>query len=147
MIDAMIRAKVCFAAEGIATDRDTNQVSAYSLVEHVEAPSYPVVVQKIGFFCLWERTLADPAQCRAEFSITLDGEDLMRRQVDIDFGTFLSSRCTIRIDGFALKQPGAIVFRISIPGHETAAWAVTASRSGPAMERSAATAALGTRSI
>jgi hypothetical protein len=147
MIVAMIRAKLCFAAEGITTDRDTNQVSAYSLVEHVEAPSYPVVMQRVGFFCLWERAPGDPTQCRAELSITLDGEDLLHRPVDIDFGAFLSTRCTIRIEGIVLRQPGALVFRLSVPGHESAAWAVAAGRSGSAMGRTDRAASLGARPI
>jgi hypothetical protein len=123
----MIRAKLCFVSEGISTDRDTGQVSAYGFVENFDAPSYPVTMQKIAFFCLWERTLADSAHSRAEFSITLDGKDLVRQPIDIDFGTFLRNRCTIRLDGFAPERPGVFAFRLAIPGHDTGEWVITAS--------------------
>lgn len=127
----MIRVKACFVAEGVITDKDSGQVSAYSLVESIEAPSYPVVVQKIAFFCLWERTLADPALLRAEFTVLLDGKELVRQPVDIDFGSGLRNRCTIRLDGFAPERPGKFLFRLALPGHETAEWSFTASVAPP----------------
>ena len=127
----MIHAKTCFVAEGVTIDRDTNQVSAHNLIEDIEASSYPLLIQKLAFFCLWERARDDPAQCRSEFSITLDGEDLLRQPIDIDFGQFLRNRCTSRLEGFTLAKPGTIVFRLAIPDHDAAEWSVTAGLTAP----------------
>jgi hypothetical protein len=126
---AMIRAKLCFVAEGVSNDRETDQVSAFNFYEHFAARSYPASVQRIAFFCLLERAPADPARCRAEFSISLDGEDVVRQPVDLDFGTLPHCRCTIRVDGFAPQRPGTILFRLAIPGHDAAEYSVTATTS------------------
>jgi hypothetical protein len=124
----MIRVKTCFVAEGVITDRDTDQISAFGLLENLHAESYPLSVQKLAFFCLWGRSSTDPQRATCEFSITLNGKDLVRQGVDIDFQQYLHDRCTIRLDGFALSEPGSVVFRLAIPGHETAEWALEAGR-------------------
>ena len=131
----MIRAKTCFIAEGIVTDRDTDRISAFALLEDVQAASYPLLTQKVAFFCLWGRTSADPQRVTCEFSITLNGRDIMRHGLDVDFQQYLHNRCVIRLDGFTLNEPGVVVFRLAIPGHDTAEWTLdvvrTASTSTP----------------
>jgi hypothetical protein len=59
---AMIRAKTCFLAEGVTTDRDTGQVSAFRLVQNLRSRGLPVSVPKVAFFALWERDGADPSR-------------------------------------------------------------------------------------
>lgn len=122
----MIRVKTCFVAEGVVVDRDSNQATAYSIIEDLLTPSYPLFLQKIAFFSRWDRTSSDPAQCRAEFSLTHDGQDLSRQFIDFDFGESLRTRCTIRLDGLSLARPGTVVFRLAIPGHEAAEYAIHA---------------------
>ena len=122
----MIQAKLAFVAEGVTTDRDSNKVSAFNFCENIEAESYPLTIQKIAFFCLWERTAADPGRCGAEFSITHDGSDIVRQPVDIDFEALLRCRCTIHVDGFTPQRPGTLVFRLAMPGHDSAEWVITA---------------------
>ena len=123
----MIRTKTCFLAEGVTTDRDTGQVSAFRLVQNLRAAAYPVSVPKLAFFCLWERADSDPAHSRAEFSITLDGRDITRQPVDLDFGLLVMNGCTIWITDLELGTPGHVVFRAAIPGHGAAEWTLDAS--------------------
>ncbi len=122
----MIRAKACFVAEGVAVDRDTNQVSVWGLVERLDASGYPVGIPKVTFVCLWERTLADPAYSTADFLVAVDGRQLVRQQVAVDFGAGLAHRSTIRVEGLTLEHPGNVVFGLAIPGHVAAEWSVIA---------------------
>ena len=124
----MIRVKTCFVAEGVVTDRDTDQTSAFGLVEGVQAETYPLAIQKLAFFCLQARTPGDPQRVTGEFSLTLNGRDLARQSVDIDFQQLLQNRTTIRLVGLTLSEPGELVFRMAIPGHDTAEWTMQASR-------------------
>ena len=128
----MIRVKTCFVAEGVVTDRDTSQVSAFGILENVQADSYPLSVQKLAFFCLWGRVAGDPQRASCEFSITLNGQDIARQGVDIDFQQYFNNRCTIRLDGFTLNEPGIVVFRLAIPGHDIAEWTLEARRAAAA---------------
>lgn len=123
----MIRAKTCLLAEGVTTDRETGQVSAFRIVQNLRAAAYPVPVPKLAFFCLWERDESDPARVRAEFSITLDGRDVTRQPVDVDFGSHAMNDCTIWIADLQLGAPGHVVFRAAIAGHGAAEWALVAS--------------------
>jgi hypothetical protein len=122
----MIRAKTCFLAEGVTTDRDTGQVSAYHLIQNLRTAVYPAPVPKIAFFCLWERGDADPASARVEFSITLDGRDVTRQPVDIHFGQQLTNCCTIWIADLEIAAPGHLVFHAAITGHGAAEWTLDA---------------------
>ena len=122
----MICAKTCFLAEGVTTDRDTGQVSAFRLIQNLRAAAYPVSVPKVAFFCLWERDGADPSRSLAEFSITLDGRDLTRQPVDIDFGQQLMNCCTIWIADLDIGAPGHLIFQAAIPGHGAAEWSLAA---------------------
>ena len=122
----MICAKTCFLAEGVTTDRDTGQVSAFRLIQNLRAAAYPVSVPKVAFFCLWERDGADPSRSLAEFAITLDGRDLTRQPVDIDFGQQLMNCCTIWIADLELAAPGHVVFQAAIAGHGAAEWSLAA---------------------
>ena len=122
----MIRAKTCFLAEGVTTDRDTGQVSAFHIIQNLRAAAYPVSMPKVAFFCLWERDGADPSRSVAEFSITLDGRDVTRQPVDIDFGQQLMNCCTIWIADLELAAPGHVVFQAAIPGHGAAEWSLAA---------------------
>jgi hypothetical protein len=131
----MIRAKTCFVAEGVITDRDTDRISAFALLDDVQAASYPLLIQKLAFFCLWGRTGMDPQRVTCEFSITLNGQDIVRHGLDVDFQQYLHNRCVIRLDGFTLNEPGVVVFRLAVPDHDTAEWTLdvvrTASTSTP----------------
>lgn len=120
----MIRVRTCFLAEGVAIDRDTGQVSAHAIIEHAEAPQFPVLMQRLAFFVLWERQATDPARNRGEFSITVDGTDLIRQAMDIDFAGGLRCRVLIRIDSLAPPRPGRLVFQLGIPNHEFAQWGI-----------------------
>ncbi len=122
----MIRVKTCFVAEGITNDRDTGQTSAFGLLENLQGTSYPLLVPRIAFFCLFERASADPERSTAELSVMLKGQDVVRQAIDLDFEGNLRARCTIRFNGFTLREPGDVVFRLAIPGHETAEWAIHA---------------------
>jgi len=128
----MIRAKVCFVAEGVSIDRETNLVSAFGLLETLHPDSYPLFLQRISFLCVWEREGTDPQRCRGEFSITLDGQDISRQSIDIDFLHHLRNKTTIRLNGFVVSQPGNIVFRLAIPGHDQAEYVVIAGPATPA---------------
>lgn len=122
----MIRAKICFVAEGISIDRETNQVSAFGLVESLQADAFPLFFQKLFFFCLWERENSDPAHAHADFSVTMNGREIARQSVVIDFEQLPRNRCIIRIDNFSVSEPEKVGLRLAIPGHAVAEWSLEA---------------------
>ena len=128
----MIRAKTSFVAEGVTIDRETNKVSAYGLVEYLRTEAFPLYFQKLFFFCLWERENGDPERCRAEFSMTMNGRELARQGVDIDFAQLPRNRCVVRIDDFSVGEPGTVAFQLAIPGHGSAEWWIDVRHAPPA---------------
>jgi hypothetical protein len=127
----MIRVRTGFLAEAVVTDRDTNQISAFGLIEEIQAASFPTSMPRMALFCAWERALTDSPEHRVEVSVTLNGRDLARQSIDINFAQFLRTRATMRFEGLTLAEPGNLVFRLAIPGHDTAEWTLAALRKAP----------------
>ncbi len=129
----MIRAKTCFVAEGVITDLETKQVSAFGLVESLQASSFPIVLQRVFLLCIWERSLADPSEFRFELTLTLNGRELERKVINASFAGFLRTRSTIRFEGLTLAEPGNLVFRLAVPEHDVAEWVMTATAAAHAV--------------
>ena len=136
----MIRAKACFVAEGVVTDRETNQVSAFGLMENVQATGFPVVLHRAVLLCIWERLPTDPSEFRYELALTLNGRELERKIIATGFAEALRTRTTIRFEGLTLTEPGNVVFRVAIPGHDVAEWVMTATAASHAVSGAAGAA-------
>jgi hypothetical protein len=120
----MIRCKLCFAAEGVTTDAETRQVSAFGLLEDVQAPRFPVTLPRIVLLVMWERAVSDAPEWSAELVMALNGREIIRQVVDINFMQVLRTRSTVRVEGASVSEPGRLVLRLGIPGHDTAEWAI-----------------------
>lgn len=130
----VIRQKICFVAEGLSIDNATNQVSAFGIMEGVGAESFPMFVQKLAFFSLFEREPGDPAQVRGEFTVSLGDEILLRQATEFDFGAGRRTRTVFRLMGLVVPRPGNVVFRLVLAGQTVPAaeYAVAVTATKPA---------------
>ena len=120
----MIRAILCFVAEGVSIDRDSGQFTAYAVIERLAASAFPLLVPRLAFFCLWERAGTDSQVPHAGLSVSLNGQVLAHQEIPIDFEQYLRTRCAIRLDMLTITEPGSLVFKLTVPDHHTAEWAI-----------------------
>ena len=110
----MIKSKICIVAEGVIRDVQTNGISVYSILEELTVQGFPVFIQKIAFFALWEKEENDPGQYRTTFTIELDDKSLMSQGIDLDFQRKLRSRSMVSINGLMVPKPGNLVFSMKV---------------------------------
>jgi len=129
----MIRCKLCFAAEGVMNDAETRQFSVFGVIEDLQAPNFPATLPRLTLLTMWERSISDAPKWGAELSVSLNGQELIARQiVSLDFAHLLRTRATIRLEGLQVTEPGRLTLRLAIPGHDTAEWGITVGLAPPA---------------
>ena len=107
-------------------DHETSRVSAFLIQESLRPQTYPAPLEKLTYCCLLEREEGDPSLVRGEWTITLGAQEIARVSLDVDFMQHRRNRMTLRVEGLVIPSPGDIIFRLSLPGHETASYVVRA---------------------
>lgn len=107
----MIRPKLCFAAEGIVRDGDTNLVSAFNIFEAIVAPGFPLFIQRMVSFALWERERNDPEIINGHFRVTLDGNLLVEAETMVSFQGLPRTRNFVNVAGLVVPRPGQLLFQ------------------------------------
>jgi hypothetical protein len=120
----MIELKLCFAAETVLRDGETNNVSAINLLEGLAAAGVPFFMQRISFFALWQRAAEDESQLRGRFIVALNETNLLEQEVPMDFGTELRTRSILHVVGLVVPGPGTLRFRIEFPNNLQAQYSV-----------------------
>jgi hypothetical protein len=122
----MIRAKLCFVADGVSLDHETSRASAFLIQESLRPPSYPAPMGNLTYFCLFERDEVDPSFVRGEWTISLGAQEIARVNVDVDFMQHRRNHMTLRVEGLVIPGPGDVAFSLALPGHDTASYVVRA---------------------
>lgn len=120
----MIRSVTSFLAEQLVIDRDTNKVSAISVIDSLAGPGFPIFLGQIAFYSVFDRDATDPDNVQLDFSAELNGQILFSNQQPVVFGNELRARAYARISGFLIPAPGSLVFHLAHAGHQIADYGV-----------------------
>lgn len=63
--------KICFAAVAVIRDAETNNISAFNILEGVGAAGLPLLMQNVSFFVLWQREAHEPPQRDGRFRLSI----------------------------------------------------------------------------
>jgi len=135
----MIRTRLCFVAEGVIRDGETNAISAFNLLEQIAAVSVPFFIQRISFFVLWERNADDHNRIDGQFTITLNDTNLITKEVSLDFSEGNETRTIINLGGLVVQSPGSLRFSIQLQDGASAEYAITIVVPPPTVEQATPT--------
>jgi len=110
----MIRSKICLVADGVIRDAQTNVISIFNLTEVLVAQGFPLLIQKLSFFALWEKEPNDPNVHQGAFSVAMNDKPLMSQEIHIDFQENLRNRTIIVLGGLVIPEPGTLAFTLSL---------------------------------
>ncbi len=110
----MIKSKICFVAEGIIRDAATNGISAFNILEALIGEGFPLFIQKMNLFTLWERELNDPKKYDLVIEVKLDRKVLHSIKLQIDFEEKPRNRTFVSFNGILVPHPGNLNFIIRI---------------------------------
>jgi len=115
---------ICLAAQGIVRDAETNNISAFSILEQLNPAGFPAFVATMGFLVIWRKAEGDPEQYDGEFRIHNNATELLRQPIRIDFEGSPSHRSIVGMGGLVLQEPGTLRFSIWVGGNELAHYEV-----------------------
>jgi len=107
-----MHAILCFASEGVIRDTQTNNISAFNILEQISSPGFPLFMQKMFFFCLLEREEGDPATVELRVIASNNDQTIVEVGSTVNFQEKNRNRLIIQIGGLAIPSPGKLVFTL-----------------------------------
>lgn len=107
----MIRLRYTLCAEKIVRDADSNMVSAFDIVEEIQSPGFPRLVIRLMAILVLERDPGDPQRPPAEVVLSLNGKEIHKAALNVDFQGVNRTRAIVTLGGLVLTEPGQ--FKIS----------------------------------
>lgn len=109
----MLRVKYALCAEGIVRDAATNSITAYNILEEVNAIGFPVVMPRLAIVVVVERGATDSAKQNARLRITLGDHELFSHELGLDFQEKFVSRAIISLQGLVIPAAGMLAVAFS----------------------------------
>jgi len=133
----MINCKIAMCAESVVVDKNTNNVSVFNMIEELKSHGFPVLSRKLVYFFFMTRDKTNAEVQKGSLVISLDGEELNRFPVQIDFHDKLRTRAIITIEGYLIPKPGTLSAVLILRGKEYGRWEVDVQQIGkPKVEAS-----------
>jgi hypothetical protein len=130
--------------ESVSTDRETNRVSLFNIIEEVQLSAAPgsgyIIAQFVAVAC-WNRMPADEGK---DYQATLRIHSPGEESIDFPLNFQMERprhRLTFRFQGLPAVRPGDLRFELLVNGQHTADHIVTvhaATNAGPSISESVA---------
>ncbi len=108
----MIASRLAVCAESVVRDAETNTVSVFNIIEELGATGLPARIAKLSVMFVLESTIIQPAPLPGYVTFTLDGRELNRVPVQVDFQEQRRTRVILVISGIVVEAYG--VLRVSL---------------------------------
>lgn len=110
----MLRSIVFFAAKGVIRDANTNNISAFSILESLQGETLPFFIQELGVFAMWRRDAGDPGSYELQFVVRNNEELYNSMTVGINFDRALAHRTTVNVGGIVVREAGKLSFEFRL---------------------------------
>ena len=112
---------VCSQSNSI--DLRSNQVSIFNILDNVNAPSFPIVLDKISVLAIFSDDITS-GEYNILMDIVLNDEVLASGPIVVKFGGHTVTRTFTEIGGLILKAPGDLKFSLKYEGNEIGEWRI-----------------------
>ena len=106
----MIRAKLFVVCESASIDSRTNSVSAFHIMDQLNAMAFPVVLPHVSIIALFAREDADASNVQFQLQIFLEDQQLFGGPLRVNFVQQLLARTVLDMHGLLLTRPGTLRF-------------------------------------
>ena len=122
--------KLFLCADSASIDSRQNTISAFHILEQINAPGFPVVVPRIAVVMLASREQNDPSVVELHLQILLGVQQLFDGPVPINFNQQLLTRAIIDLQGLLLPGPGELRLLLKEADDVLESWAVVVNQVG-----------------
>jgi len=131
----MLQSKIALIAQSVVRDAQTNQISIFNVIEGIIAQNFPLYMQNVSFFILWEREDGDQQDYHGTVEITLNGHLLLEHGIDLNFGQSVHNRTIFNLNGFLIPEIGKLKFVLKIDEISKASFELQVKTTQPPAER------------
>lgn len=104
----MITPKLILCAEGIVIDSQTNNISAFNILEELSPPVLPAILPRFFVLSVLERDEADSPRLDTHLRITVAEQVIVDQVFTVDFQGTTRARSVFGFGGMPLPQPGSL---------------------------------------
>lgn len=105
-----MKLKIALCAESIVRDIESNQLSAFNILDQIVASSFPFVFPKLTVVGVFEREENDLMSFDIELDVSHNKTSLFNTSTMLDFQDKLTHRYIFALLGVVIIAPGQLVF-------------------------------------
>jgi hypothetical protein len=130
MEQPVIQAKVFLCADSAAIDARTNALSAFHIMEQLNAPSFPVAIPRVSMIAVLTRQDTDPSNVQLQLQIYSGNQQLFVGPMAVNFAQQLNARTVAEMHGLVVPAPGVLSFVLRNGDETLSSWTVLVSQVG-----------------
>lgn len=109
-------------AESVVRDAETNTVSVFNMIDELGATGMPAGIPKLSALFVLENTTIEQAPLDGHVTFTLDGKELNKIPVKVDFQDKFRTRVIVVIEGIVLQEYGVLTVSLDVEGQPGGQW-------------------------
>lgn len=107
-----MRSKLALAAIGTAIDRESNNITVFSILEQINAPSFPVIMNEVSALYSLDKEAGDVDDFAVIAMIELESAQLVRTNITGSFQGKPRTRVRFNVRGLVISGPGLLRFSL-----------------------------------
>jgi hypothetical protein len=101
----VINSKLFFCSDSSSLDARLNTISAFHIMEQINAPSFPVAVSRVAVISYLSREEGDPSTIQLQLRIFCGTQQLFDGPLPINFVQQLHTRSVVELNGLVVPAP------------------------------------------
>lgn len=127
-----MKVNMLLCAEGVIRDVETNTISVFSILESLNARSFPIAIQRLAILYILERDETEPETVTLQIKLSNNDEQLTENTVESPFSGLLRNRTIINLNGLVITNPGKLIISLVYGEDELASYTIAVNSREPA---------------
>jgi hypothetical protein len=99
-------------SEGVALDRQSNNVTVYNVIEEITSVGFPLLIPKLFLLASFAREGGDPDEAQIRIRVTAGETEVFNQAMSIRFQGKSRTRVIIQLAGTTVPGVGSLCFEI-----------------------------------
>jgi len=106
----MVRSKIFLCAHGTAQDRESNNITVFSIIEQFNVTTFPLAYPFITVFGCFEKDPKDKRKYQVQLKVLNNENEILAVPSELNFLEFPRARLIFQIGGIIIPEPGLLKF-------------------------------------
>jgi hypothetical protein len=128
----MIQARLFLVAESAAIDTRFNTLSAFHIMDQINAATFPVAVPHLSVLIMLVRDQTDPSETQLQFEVYCGTQQLLAQAVPANFQQQLAMRVILDLHALLVPSPNPLRFTLRNEASSIGSWTINLNQIGEA---------------